>query len=411
MSNLLLGQYEVLANIGEGSNGVVFKVRHHEQGYIRAVKMFTGHIESKESDKYKSFFEEYKTLMYLGNCSHPNIVNVHKADMFDNKAYYEMDYIDGVPLAQFIAKNGFVSMKEVYQCCHDLLSAMAYTHVDVYNYLMDREKDNLATDPNDGSKILPFDEMTLQRLIKGYGIIHNDIHSSNLIRNNYDGRYILLDFGISLRGGKAIRQSGLGEGALEYMAPEKIIDKKVSFQSDVYSIGIVMYEVLTGHVPFPLEEENRTSAAMYILHSETPVPSIYAAREAAFMKINPDGKYEKDYPDWLENIIMKCLEKKPENRYKNAKEAFEDFKKHWDESLINHKEYKEKALLYEDCKNKVIQLETNLMDKDIIIEELKKKNQRARTLLSANVKRGFAWILVVLLAIVVAVIYAPIIVP
>lgn len=414
MNNLFLGQYDSLANLGEGSNGVVFKVRHHEQGYIRAVKVLTGHIDSKDSQKYKSFIEEYKTLMYLGNCAHPNIVNVHKADMIDNKAYYEMDYIDGDPLSRYVAQNKFIGMDEVYRCCHDLLCAMAYVHVDIYQYLMDREKDNLETDPLDGRKLIPVNEETRQRLIKGYGIIHNDIHSSNLIRNKYDGRYILLDFGISLRGGVANRQSGLGEGALAYMAPEKILDKEVSYQSDVYSMGVVMYEVLTGRVPFPLEDETgaeRSSATMYMIHSQTPVPSIYAAREAAFKSTHPGEKYERDYPEWLEKIILKCLAKRPEERYRNAKEAFEEFDLNWNRTLADYGDCKAKATLYEDQKKKASQLEMQFVELESASEKLKSRYIVAKRLLSTNVKRGFVWTLVVILAIAVAFIYAPLIIP
>lgn len=154
MNKLLLGQYEVLAPLGDGSNGITFKVRHHDQGYIRAIKQLKGYIESKDSDKYRSFLEEYRKLTFLGNCSHPNIVNVHKADMVDNTAFYEMDYIDGVTLTQYIASERVLPIDEVLRCCRDLLSAMAYAHVDIYKYMMNREVDELETDPKDPKKVV-----------------------------------------------------------------------------------------------------------------------------------------------------------------------------------------------------------------------------------------------------------------
>ena len=187
MSRLILGQYEMLANPGSGSNGTVYKVRHHEQGYIRAIKILNGYVEDKKSPKYESFIQEYRTLTLLGNCSHPNIVSVHKADLLENKAFYEMDYIDGTPLANYIAARQFLPLEEVLKCCRDLLSAMKYCHVGVTEYLYDREEDNIPTDPKDGSKVL-IDQATRERLIAKYGIVHNDIHSSNIIRNKYDGR-------------------------------------------------------------------------------------------------------------------------------------------------------------------------------------------------------------------------------
>ena len=323
MSRLILGQYELLANPGSGSNGTVYKVRHFEQGYIRAIKILNGYVEDKNSTKYKSFIQEYRTLTLLGNCSHPNIVSVHKADLLENQAFYEMDYIDGTPLANYIAAKQFLPLEEVIKCCRDILSAMGYCHVGVTDYLYDREKDNIPTDPNDGSKAL-IDDSTRKRLIAKYGIVHNDIHSSNIIRNKYDGRYILLDFGISMRGGTAVRESGLGEGALAYSAPEKILDRKVSFRSDVYSIGVVLFELLAGRVPFPsvdAEGQDYSSKYMYDFHSSSPVPSIYGLRKAAYENVyGPDKEYQKDYPDWLEKMIDKCLAKNPEDRFSNAEE-------------------------------------------------------------------------------------------
>ena len=328
MSRLILGQYEMLANLGTGSNGTVYKVRHHEQGYVRAVKILNGYVEDKNSRKYKSFLKEYQTLTLLGNCSHPNIVSVHKADLLENKAFYEMDYIDGTPLADYVATARFLPLEEVLKCCRDLLSAMKYCHVGVTDYLYDREKDDIPTDPEDGTKVL-IDKATRESLIEKYGIVHNDIHSSNIIRNRYDGRYILLDFGISLQGGTAIRESGLGEGALAYSAPEKILNREVSFRSDVYSIGIVMYEALTGRVPFPskdAQDNDYSSKVMYDFQAFGVIPSIHGLRKAAFEAVNDSGcTYKKDYPDWLERIILKCLAKRPDERYANASEIYNEF--------------------------------------------------------------------------------------
>lgn len=364
MNKLLLGQYEVLAPLGDGSNGITFKVRHHEQGYIRAIKQLKGYIESKDSDKYHSFLEEYRKLTFLGNCSHPNIVNVHKADMIDNTVFYEMDYIDGVTLTQYLANKKILPIDEVLRCCRDLLSAMAYAHVDIYRYMMNREVDGLDTDPGNPKKVI-YDLKKERELVDKYGIIHNDLHSSNLMRNNYDGRYILLDFGISMQGGKAVRKSGLGDGALAYMAPEKILMKEVSFRSDVYSIGIMMYEILTGKVPFSSEDENKkekSSAVMFRIHSETPVPDMSIARAKAHIAAGHTEPYERDFPEWLENIILKCLAKKTEDRYANAKEAFEEFSSHLNTTLTDFNEFKKKAFLFDDMKQKVENMEAKMLD-------------------------------------------------
>lgn len=412
MSRLILGQYEMLANLGSGSNGTVYKVRHHEQGYIRAIKILNGYVEDKNSTKYESFIHEYRTLTLLGNCSHPNIVSVHKADLLENKAFYEMDFIDGTPLANYIAAKQFLPLEEVIKCCRDLLSAMKYCHVGVTEYLYDREEDNIPTDPKDGSKVL-IDQATRERLIAKYGIVHNDIHSSNIIRNKYDGRYILLDFGISMQGGKAVRESGLGEGALAYSAPEKILDKKVPFHSDVYSIGVVLFEILAGRVPFPSKDakgNDYSSKYMYDFHSSSPVPSIFDLRKAAFESVNDQGKeYQKDYPDWLEKMIDKCLAKNPEDRFTNAEEINRFFLKELESySQPGLSGTEANAIMVKELTEAVEEKMKQIKQKDNVIRNWEHKFVKLQYL--RKLRECFSainplWVLVVILTVVAGILF------
>lgn len=412
MSNMILGQYEKLATIGSGSNGTVFKVRHKEQGYVRAVKILNGYVDGKDAKKYEAFLKEYRNLTLLGNCSHPNIVSVHKADLVDNQAFYEMDYIDGVPLANYVACKRFLPLKEVLNCCKDLLNAMEYCHVGVTDYLFDREKDNIPTDPNDGSKVI-IDDETRSRLISEYGFVHNDIHSSNIIRNNYDGRYILLDFGISMQGGTAVRESGLKEGALAYSAPEKIRDTKVSCRSDVYSIGIVLFEVLAGRVPFlPISPEGKEYSSKYMLdfHSSSPVPSILELRKAAFKSVFGEGKeYQKDYPDWLEQIIRKCLAKNPEDRYANAKEINDAFReKMASYSTSEAASIDANAIMVKELSNAVEEKTKQLKEKDDIIQSWERKFDKLQfmhKLTKGARKISPLWTMVFILTVVAAILF------
>lgn len=412
MSRLILGQYELLANLGAGSNGTVYKVRHHEQGYVRAVKILNGYVESKDTKKYRDFLKEYRNLTLLGNCSHPNIVSVHKADMLENQAFYEMDYIDGTPLADYVAKESFLPLGEVLKCYHDLLSAMGYCHVGVTDYLYDREKDHIPTDPNDGSKVI-IDDNTRKRLISEYGIVHNDIHSSNIIRNRYDGRYILLDFGISMQGGTAVRESGLGEGALAYSAPEKILDKNVSFRSDVYSIGIVLFEVLAGRVPFPSKDadgNDYSSKYMYDFHSSSPVPSVFELRKAAFEHVyGEDKEYQKDYPDWLEKMIDKCLAKNPEERFANAEEINRFFLKEiasYSQPGINSSEAN--AIIVKELTDVIAEKAEQIKQKDHVIRNWEHKYAKLQYF--RRLRKGFSainplWVMVVILTVVAGVLF------
>lgn len=407
---LLLGKYEITALLGDGSNGTVFKARHHELGFVRAIKKLKGYVESEDSDKYRSFLNEFRMLSYLGNCSHPNIVGVHNAALVNHEAYYEMDFIDGEPMSAYIDRVKFLTADEAIRCSRDILSAMAYAHVDVFRYRMNRETDRLEGVAGAN----PADEAKRRELIEKYGIIHNDLHSSNIIRNNYDGRYILLDFGISMTGGHAVRESGLGEGALAYMAPEKILKKEVTRRSDVYSIGILMYEALTGSVPFPAEDENgrkKSSAVMYGIHSEAPVPDIAEARAKAYREAGNDGEYERDFPEWLEKMIMKCLSKRKEDRYADAKEIFVEFEQHTGILLSDYNEQRRKAQLYEEKREAAERIERENLRNEALITRLKQRNRLMRMMVAKNVKRGFAWTLVVILAIAAAAIYQPLIMP
>lgn len=412
MSKIIFGEYERLSSPASGSNGTVHKVRHIEQGYIRAIKILNGFVENKESSKYQSFLKEYRRLALLGNCSHPNIVGVHKADLRDNSAFYEMDYIDGIPLANYISANKILPIGEVLKFCRDFLSAMTYCHVGVTDYLLNREIDNVPTDPLDGTKV-QIDDTTRERLITKYGIIHNDIHSSNIMRNRYDGRYILLDFGISMQGGVAVRESGLGEGALAYSAPEKILNKDVTFRSDVYSIGVVMYEALAGRLPFPSKDgegNDYSSKIMYDFHSSSPIPSIFELRKAAFKSVNGEGKeYQKDFPDWLEQLIRKCLAKNPQDRFANAKEINDVFNENLESySTSDTASIDANAILVEELSVSVEEKTKQLRDKDKTIQELERKFAKLQYISRISKcarKISPLWVMVFILTVVAAILF------
>lgn len=289
---------------------------------------------------------------------------------------------------------------------------MKYCHVGVTEYLYDREEDNIPTDPKDGSKVL-IDQATRERLIAKYGIVHNDIHSSNIIRNKYDGRYILLDFGISMQGGKAVRESGLGEGALAYSAPEKILDKKVTFHSDVYSIGVVLFEILAGRVPFPSKDakgNDYSSKYMYDFHSSSPVPSIFDLRKAAFESVNDQGKeYQKDYPDWLEKMIDKCLAKNPEDRFTNAEEINRFFLKELESySQPGLSGTEANAIMVKELTEAVEEKMKQIKQKDNVIRNWEHKFVKLQYL--RKLRKCFSainplWVLVVILTVVAGILF------
>lgn len=330
---IFLKDYTLLDELGHGGFATVYKVRHNRLGYIRAIRVLNATIAHGEEDPmYQKFLNECRLLLCLGNGNHPNIVHIYQPLLKENKALVEMDYVDGQDVAQYLkANSGFVESAEVIRLLMDMSSALAYCHVDIYRYCMDRELDKLQDDPEDGSKVI-IDEQTRKRLIEKYSVIHNDLHSGNIMRRE-NGTYVLLDFGLAIEGDEVIRSSRRTNGAPEFKAPEKWDnDGIITPQTDIYSFGVVLYEYLTGNVPFPVDKSlGGPEKAIYLVgeaHKSQMPKSIYEARKETFEKAYPGSEYELDYPLWLEGVIMKCLEKDPADRYANAKELYEEVRQY-----------------------------------------------------------------------------------
>ena len=323
-----LEEYTLLDELGQGGYATVYKVRHNHLGYIRAIRVLNAVIAHGEDDKTnQKFLEECRLLLRLGNGNHSNIVHIYQPLLKAQRAIVEMDFVDGKDLYHYLEeKHSFVEISDVIKLLNDISSALSYCHEDIYKFCMDKEEDNLQDDPNDGSKVL-VDEVTKQRLISKYRVIHNDIHSGNIIRRE-NGNYVLLDFGLAIEGDSVIRSSRRRNGAPEFKAPEKWDnDSILSTQSDIYSFGIVLYEYLAGRVPFMFDKGNSNSIeAEYLLgkaHKDAQPEPIFELRKAAFEKAYPGETYVKDYPDWLEELIMKCLSKSPKDRFASGHELHE----------------------------------------------------------------------------------------
>ena len=322
---LFYEKYIKLAHIGKGANAHVYKVRHAELGYIRAIKILNEDIESKEDRAYQSFLKECKTLLTIGNGAHPNIIRIYGPDLIDNHAIVEMDYVQGNTLDSYIKDKGFLDYEEVKTFIHDIVGALAYTHHDIYKFLMNPDDDDLQQDPKDGKKYVITPEKEAE-LVKKYGIAHNDLHSNNVMRRDYDGSFVLLDFGLAVQDGECIKSSRKSDGHPEYMAPEKFDSGDITPRSDVYSIGVLIYEILTGRPPFVLDYDSEGKVSYPALskicnehHDQTP-PAILPLRKKAFERQIPGAVYERDYPEWLDEVVMKCLAKNPKDRYADAKE-------------------------------------------------------------------------------------------
>lgn len=318
-------EYEKLGFIGKGAFASVYKVRHADLGYVRALKVCNQFIEDENDKAWQTFLSECRLLLRIGNGSHPNIVRIYPPRLLDNRAVVEMDCVEGDSLDRYVADNKFIPIEEFYRFAQQIVGGVAYCHVDVYRFQMDPVADNLSPNPADARKYLISPEKE-RALIAKYGVVHNDLHSNNIIRRDYDGQYILLDFGLAIQDRHCVKSSSRFDGAIEYCSPEKLDRGEVTPQSDVYSLGILMYEVLAGRVPFKCDSsgDGFVSASatnrVYMQHLKEMPPSIFELRKQAFESTHPGETYTVDYPQELENIILKCLAKNPADRYANAKE-------------------------------------------------------------------------------------------
>ena len=328
-----LEEYTLLDELGRGGYATVYKVRHNKLGYVRAIRVLNALIAKGEEDEtYQKFLDECRLLLRLGNGNHPNIVHIYQPLLRESKVIVEMDYVDGLNLYDYLKKNDFfLPVSDVLALLKDIGSALAYCHEDIYKYCMSKDEDGLEDDPNDGSNVL-IDDETRQQLIEKYRVIHNDIHSGNIIRRD-NGSYILLDFGLAIEGNEVVRSSRKKNDAPEFKDPEKWDNEgSLTTETDIYSFGVVLYEYLAGREPFVFDKQNSNATeAEYLLNKahkgQAPEP-IFGLRKAAFEKTHPGKTYVQDYPQWLEDMIMKCLAKAPYDRYANGRELFDEVEQH-----------------------------------------------------------------------------------
>ena len=397
-----LEEYINLDELGQGSFATVILARHINLGYVRTLRVLKdlivaprGSNDPKKSEIYQKFLKECEKLLQLGNGCHPNIVRIYKPDLRQNKAFVEMDYVKGNNIHEFLEQNqNFVECEEVIRLATQISSALAYCHEDIYRFRMFPAEDKLPEGCLIGSIV--DDAEKRKELIDTYKIIHNDIHSGNIMRRE-DGNYILLDFGLSIEG-KEIAPSSIRShgGALISRAPE-LWDKgtKPTEQSDIYSLGVVLYQYLTGRVPFPcdineLKDDYKAQAELGKAHKETPPPPIEGIRKEIYEKKYPGQTYKRDYPQWLEDVIMKCLSKNPADRLKNGTELYETIMRQEDNLPENRikrlNEKKEELVLRNDTLNSTNRsLELKLNQSNASLESakerigtLEKKGRRSR---------------------------------
>lgn len=281
---------EGLENMGAlrtGGQGSVYKGRRMGP-IISAVKLLPTPIytEDKNDKNFKTFKNEVDKLKKVNEVPNPNVVKILNSGLTDSGSFpfIEMEFIDGPDLEELLKPphDKLFTVKETIKLADQLANALAHCH--------------------------------------SVGVKHGDIKSNNVKYNVHSGNYVLLDFGLAIMSDEQRRTSMRHAGAVEFMAPEQNTGAML-FETDVYSYGVILYELLTGQVPFPLRDNGETSRNnVMVSHMEKPVPDLMQLRKNNMPENWPAEKREQEMrvPQWLLDIISRCLEKDPEKRYANG---------------------------------------------------------------------------------------------
>ena len=279
-----------LENMGAmktGGQGSVYKGKRIGE-IITAIKLLPTpiHSESPEDKNFKAFSNEVEKLKKVNENPNPNVVKILSSGITDtgNLPFIEMEFIEGPDLEDLLKapNDPLFTLKEFVKVANHLSNALAHCHK--------------------------------------LGIKHGDIKSNNVKFNIHTGNYMLLDFGLAVMSDEQRRTSLRHAGAIEFMAPEQAEGQSL-FETDVYSFGIVLFELLAGTVPFPLTDKGETGRnKIMVAHMEKPVPDVLRLRRER-LPVNWSGeKKEKEMqvPGWMVKLIYKCLEKKPGDRFANG---------------------------------------------------------------------------------------------
>ena len=296
-------RYQIIKTLGEGGMANVYLAHDTILDRNVAVKVLRGDLASDE--KFVRRFQ--REALSASSLSHPNIVEMYDVGEDDGQYYIVMEYVDGKTLKQVLKQRGHLSVSEVVDIMLQVTDGMAHAH-DAY-------------------------------------IIHRDIKPQNIMILP-NGMIKITDFGVATAlNSTQLTQTNSVMGTVHYLPPEQASGKGSTIRSDIYSMGIMMYELLAGFVPY----KGDSAVEIALKHLKEPLPSV--------------RKTYPSIPQSIENVIIKATAKNPKNRYADARAMHEDIKTALDESRQDEKRY-----VYPYPENDLD--ETKVLDKEV--KEIKK---------------------------------------
>ena len=260
-----ISHYKILEKLGEGGMGVVYKAQDTKLDRTIALKFLPKHLTSDGEAKTR-FIHEAKAASAL---NHPNITTIHEIDEAEGEHFICMEYIEGESIKGVIKERGF-PIEELLKISIQIGEGLNAAH----------RKD----------------------------IIHRDIKSDNIMLTK-ENVVRIMDFGLAkLKGVSRVTKQDSTLGTVSYMSPEQAQGLEVDQRSDIFSFGVVLYEMITGQLPFKGEHE---AAVMYSIMNETPAPL---------------ARYKADVPEGLQRIVDKVLQKDRSTRYQHVDEIVADLK-------------------------------------------------------------------------------------
>jgi serine/threonine-protein kinase len=266
-----LGRYQIEKVIGQGAMGVVYLGRDPKIGRSVAIKTLTlsSEFSGEELEEAKARF--HREAETAGRLRHPNIVTVYDVGEEQDLAYIAMDFLRGRPLSDFVRKESLLPVPTVFHLMAQVADALAYAH--------------------------------------GEGIVHRDIKPANMMYDAEQEQVVVTDFGIAFVTDNSKTRTGTILGSPYYMAPEQIEGKKVDGRADIFSLGVSLYQLLTGELPF---QGDNLAALAYAIAKQDP-PSVTGLR--------------KGLPRGTVAVLKKALEKKREKRYQQASDMADALRK------------------------------------------------------------------------------------